>query len=370
MRSKLISCVLAIAMLLTLSVPAFATDSQVSEYTFSDNVINAEVSDNGIQSFTSENIIVMTEAEALELGTGLRSIVQNCQLVYIDGDVNPVTIANSAGIPVPGEAVADSNDNTVKDIALAIKYVDGDFIIDEIAIKSNNLNSLLVAKAETIMMDGIKAALVYTPDSEVVSDGPQTRSLPVGYDKYSNKDTTVYDNNNKAIGTLRFNARYYNRGSWTSGQMFDTIVKATFAPESGYYVKKVNVTLGHLKTDSAYAQHEIIDETYIPSQDTSSTIDVGLDASAEGVGGSVGASLSYTSEAINVTNDFTEDDSRIWTFEPVKARSGNALVQEPGIRSVSSGSGKKYTSIKLNCPFYGPLGIIFKNNNLYWHIAW
>ena len=48
MRSKLISCVLAIAMLLTLSIPAFATDSQVSEYTFSDNVINAEVSDNGI----------------------------------------------------------------------------------------------------------------------------------------------------------------------------------------------------------------------------------------------------------------------------------------------------------------------------------
>ena len=241
MRSKLISCVLAIAMLLTLSIPAFATDSQVSEYTFSDNVINAEVSDNGIQPFTSENIIVMTEAEALELGTGLRSIVQNCQLVYIDGDVNPVTIANSAGIPVPGEAVADSNDNTVKDIALAIKYVDGDFIIDE---------------------------------------------------------------------------------------------------------------------------------TYIPSQGTSSTIDVGLDASAEGVGGSVGASWSYTSEAINVTNDFTEDDSRIWTFEPVKTRSGNALVQEPGIRSVSSGSGKKYTSIKLNCPFYGPRGIIFRNNNLYWHIAW
>ena len=72
----------------------------------------------------------------------------------------------------------------------------------------------------------------------------------------------------------------------------------------------------------------------------------------------------------NVTNDFTEDDSRIWTFEPVKARSGNALVQEPGIRSVSSGSGKKYTSIKLNCPFYGSPGIIFRNNNLYWHIAW
>lgn len=367
---KFLSVILSLSMIFAVSVPAFAADDQVAAYTFSDDIINAEVSDNGIQPFTSENIIVMTEAEALELGTELRSIVQNCQLVYINGDVNPVTIANSAGIPAPGEAVADSNDNTVKDIALAIKYVDGDFIIDEIAIKSNNLDSLLSTKTEAVMMDGIKAALVYTPGPEVVSDGPQTRSLPDGYDKYSNKDTTVYDNNNKAIGTLRFNARYYNRGSWTSGQMFDTIVKATFAPESGYYVKKVYVTLGHLKTDSAYAQHEIIDETYIPSKGTSTTIDVGLDASSEGVSGSVGASWSYESEAINVTNDFTEDNSRIWTFEPVEARSGNALVQEPGIRSVSSGSGKKYTSIKLSCPFYGPLGIVFKDNNLYWHISW
>lgn len=367
---KLLSILLATVMLLSMSVPAFAADNRAVEYTFSDNIINAEVLDNGIQPFSSENIIVMTEAEALELGTELRSIVQNCQLVYINGDVSPVTIANSVGIPAPGEAIADPNDNTVKDIALAIKYVDGDFIIDEIAIKSNNLDSLLATKAETVMMDGIKAALTYTSGSEVVSNGSQARALPVGYDKYSNKDTTVYDNNNNAIGTLRFNARYYNRGSWTSGQMFDTIVKATFAPESGYYVEKVYVTLGHLKTGSAYAQHEIIDETYIPSQGTSGTVNVGLDASAEGISGSVGASWSYTSEAIDVTNDFTEDDSRIWTFEPVEARPGNALVQEPGIRSVASGSGTKYTSIKLSCPFYGLLGIVFQNNYLYWHITW
>lgn len=367
---RLLSIILSLTMILTVSIPAFAADNQAATYTFSNDIISAEVSGNSIQSYTAESIIVMNEEEALQLGSELKAIVQNCRLVYITGDISPVTIANSAGLPVPGEAINNSNDTTIQDIALAIKYVDGDFSIDEIAVKSNNLDSLLSNHENTVMMNGIEAALTYSAGSEVVTDGIQSRALPTGYDKYSNKDTTVYDNNNNAIGTLRFNARYYNRGSWTSGQMFDTIVKATFAPESNYAVKKVFVTLGHLSSDSTYANHEIIDETYIPSAGSHTTINVGLDASSEGISGSVGASWSYDSEAIDVTNNFTDNDRRVWTFEPIDSRNGNALVQEPGIRSVAGNSGKKYTSIYLNCPFYGPFGIIFENNNLNWNISW
>ena len=83
---KFLSVILSLSMIFAVSVPAFAADDQVAAYTFSEDIINAEVSDDGIQPFTSENIIVMTEAEALELGTELRAIVQR---------VNPKFCVNS-----------------------------------------------------------------------------------------------------------------------------------------------------------------------------------------------------------------------------------------------------------------------------------
>ena len=368
---KLISMTLAFCLACSLSVPVFASN-QTTAYPFSKDIIHAEVSDAGIQPFDINNIIVMTEEEALQLGTELQSIAQNSKLVYITGDVSPTKIANSAGIPTPGEAIDASGDGTVKDIALALKYEDGNFVIDEIAIKSNNLNSLLNSKKTTVLMDGIKAALIPSSGSEVASDTREIQpyALPTGYDMYSNKETTVYDSSNNAIGTLRFNARYYERGSWTSGNMFDTIVKATFAPEYPYKVTKVYVTLGHLSSASKYADHEIIDETYIPSSGSSTTYNLGLDASVDELGVSAGASWSYSSEAIDVTNDFTESDCRIWTFEPVNPKVNNSVVQEPGIRSVATSSGKKYTSIKLSCPFYGTFGNVIKENTLNWNISW
>lgn len=364
---KFLSIILSLAMIFAMSATAFAADSS-SAYSFSGNIVYAEVTDGEIQSYTKNNIIVMTEAQALELGSELQDIATNCERVYIIGDINPVKIANAAGLPAPGQAVNVDNDNTVKNIAVAIDSADGQLYIEEIAVKSENLNALLNSKSANITMNGIKAALVDDSVAEVTTDEVQPYSLPSGYDKYSNKSTTVYDNDNNNIGTMRFNARYYDRGSWTSGYMFDTIVKATFAPTSDYEVRKVFVTLGH--TSTSKADHEIIDETYIPSSGSQTTYELGLDASADGVGVGVGASWSYSSEAMDVTNSFSANDKRVWTFEPVDPTLGNALSQEPGIRSVSESSSDKYTTIILSCPFYNILGMVLEENFLSWNILW
>lgn len=366
---KFLSIILSFAMVFAMSTTAFAADSP-STYSFSGNIVNAEVTDGEIQAYTKNNIIVMTEAQALELGQELQNIAANCELVYITGDINPVTIANAAGLPAPGQAVNADNDNTVKNIAVAIDSIDGQLYIEEIAVKSENLSALLKSKSANITMDGIKAALADDSVAEVTTDTDELQpySLPSGYDKYSNKSTNVYDDDGNDIGTMRFNARYYDRGSWTSGYMFDTLVKATFAPNDDHEVRKVFVTLGH--TSTSKADHEIIDETYIPSSGSQTTYEVGLDADADGAGGGVGVSWSYSSEAMDVTNSFSEDDRRVWKFEPVDPILGNALSQEPGIRSVSESSSGKYTTITLSCPFYNFLGIVLEENYLSYNINW
>ena len=367
---KFLSFILSVAMIFSLVVSSSATVHQVSDYPFSDDIIDAELSSSGLQPFTSENIIVMTEGEALELGSELCSIAQNCQLVYITGDVSPVTIAKSAGLPIPGEAFNDSGDDTVKDVALAIKYVNGDFIIEEIAVQSDNLDSLLSTKKDTVMMDGIEAALASTQGPEVKAEGVQTMDFPVGHDMQSDKTTNMYDIFNQKVGTLSFYAKYYDRGTWTNngttGQMFDTIVRATFAPVASKEITKCSVTLGHLSTNTTkYADHRILDATYISTEGISGSETISL--SLESLGAET--SWTYQSDAFVVSNRFDADNYREWIFEPVNPRAGNAIVHEPGLRSMASGSGRKYTTIKLECPIY-LVGFEVKNNYLNWNIAW
>ena len=367
---KFLSCILSVSMIFSLVVSSSATVHQVSDYPFSDDIIDAELSSSGLQPFTSENIIVMTEGEALELGSELCSIAQNCQLVYITGDVSPVTIAKSAGLPIPGEAFNDSGDDTVKDVALAIKYVNGDFIIEEIAVQADNLDSLLSTKKDTVMMDGIEAALASTQGPEVTAEGVQTMDFPVGHDMQSDKTTNMYDIFNQKVGTLSFYAKYYDRGTWTNngttGQMFDTIVRATFAPVASKEITKCSVTLGHLSTNTTkYADHRILDATYISTEGISGSETISL--SLESLGAET--SWTYQSDAFVVSNRFDADNYREWIFEPVNPRAGNAIVHEPGLRSMASGSGRKYTTIKLECPIY-LVGFEVKNNYLNWNIAW
>ncbi|WP_147545604.1 hypothetical protein [Rubeoparvulum massiliense] len=110
----------------------------------------------------------------------------------------------------------------------------------------------------------------------------------------------------------------------------------------------------------------MIDGTYISSSGSQTTYELGLDTSADGVG--VGASWSYSYEAMDVTNSFSANDKRVWTFEPVDPTIGNALSQELGTCRVSESSSDKYTTIILSCPFYNIFGMVLEGNFPSWNI--
>ena len=86
----------------------------------------------------------------------------------------------------------------------------------------------------------------------------------------------------------------------------------------------------------------------------------------------IGPSVSwnYDSDAMTVTNSFSEEDRRIWYFEPKKINTGDAVVQEPGIRSTSSTKASQYTTVNMHCPIYNFLGLIVGSNDMGYHIYW
>lgn len=138
--------------------------------------------------------------------------------------------------------------------------------------------------------------------------------------------------------------------------MFDTVCRATFAPKRGYACARMYVSLGHTSNSSMYPSHEIIDATRISSTDIDTTVTAELTGSKDGLEGGGSASWTYGVDAQKVTNDFFATNERTWCFEPINGQSGDAWIEEPGIRSVSAAKRNCYTTVTLECPFLNLFG--------------
>lgn len=368
---KLFSAVLSMTMIMALTATAFAAEPTTAEYAFSNDVVYAEITNGELNPYSDNSIIVMTEDQAAELGSKLQDIARSCELIYITNATDTREIAELAGLPAPGRAISTAPEKT-KTIAVAIDNIDGDLFIKNISVMSDDIDSLLNASTRqlnTIFFDGIEAALNEDEVITVTSNDPVTPyALPSGQDNYSYQSTNVYDSNNNIVGAMRFTAYYYDQGYTSNGYLFDTIVRATFAPDTSHYLKIGAVTLGHAYTNEK--KITIIDQTRIPTSGSNTTYELGfgIENGSLNIGPSV--SWSYDSDAITVTNSFSEEDIRIWYFEPKHANAGDAIVQEPGIRSTSSTKASQYTTVRMHCPMYNILGFITGSNDMGYHIYW
>lgn len=368
---KLLSALLSLTMITALASTAFAAEPSTAEYAFSNDVVYAEISNGDLNTYSNSSIIVMTKEQASELGTKLQDIAMSCELVYITNATDTSEIAEIAGLPAPGLAVSTAPEKT-QTIAVAIDNIDGDLFIKNISVISDDIDALLNTssrQSNTVLLDGIEAAL---NEDEVINvtpnDSATPYALPSGQDNYSYQSANVYDSSNNKVGAMRFTAYYYDHGYTRNGYLFDTIVRATFAPDTSHYLKLGAVTLGHTYTDEKSIT--IIDQTRIPTSGSSTTYELGfgIEDGSLNIGPSV--SWNYDSDAMTVTNSFSEEDRRIWYFEPKKINTGDAVVQEPGIRSTSSTKASQYTTVNMHCPIYNFLGLIVGSNDMGYHIYW
>lgn len=111
-------------------------------------------------------------------------------------------------------------------------------------------------------------------------------------------------------GSISFVDYFYEKGQWTDGYLFDTVCRATFAPKNGYKCTKFYVSLG--VNDSNFPAHEIIDQTRIGSNGSSTTHSLELSGSKEGISGGGSTSWSYDVDAQDVQNAFSETDVKTW----------------------------------------------------------
>lgn len=352
---KFTSIILSIVMLLSLSSTAFATESS-NNYAFEKDVIFAEISHGSIQEYSTSNIIVMTPDQVLELGTEIPSIVKNSKMIYINGDIDINSLSSNCGIDNSISSV-NHNEQYNPSVGTAIIYENGKILLNEISILAENPISIMSDRSNNIVYDSIETAL-----NTDYSDPQEVLRYPDGYQHRSNKSATVYDTNNQNIGSISFVDYFYEKGKWTDGYLFDTVCRATFAPKSGFKCTKFYVSLG--VNDSNYPAHEIIDQTRIGSNGSSTTHSLELSGSKEGISGGGATSWSYDVDAQDVQNAFSETDVKTWRFEPKSAADGDAWMEEPGIRSVSTSKSKCFTRTTLKCPFTTVFGIELKENVL------
>ncbi len=107
-----------------------------------------------------------------------------------------------------------------------------------------------------------------------------------------------------------------------------------------------------------------IDQTRIGSNGSSTTHSLELSGSKEGISGGGSTSWSYDVDAQDVQNAFSETDVKTWRFSPKSAANGDAWMEEPGIRSVSTSKTNCFTRTTLKCPFTTIFDIELKENTL------
>lgn len=360
---KILSAVLAMIMLLTMSVTAFAasienSDDLLSEYNIVFYEPDATIENKG----TTSNIIVLSEEQLLQLGSKTKLLFNDAPILYVLTEMSISEIQEVCDMPT---TLSSDEVQDLKFATAITKDEAGNYVFNDVsALYVDNPSS---SKTRTVadlsvtqkVYDGLYSVLKTTEKELSSATNTGTRMQASDFDAFSNDSAVVYDSSGNRIGTMGYTTYWYKIVKSGSHRIFDVIAVATFAPDTGYICKKMSVYLG-----TSQANHEVLEAANIVSNNQTRTHSLSLSAAKTGVTGSGSTSWSYTIDAQTVTKSFdmTTND-RTWTFKPKSPGNGDAWIEEPGIRMYSSQE-RCYTRITLSCPFVTILGIELSENTL------
>lgn len=360
---KKVLSILAIVMLLSMSVVAFAAENQesndiLSEYNIVFYETDASIENNG----NTPNIIVLTEQQLLQLGNQAKQLFENASILYVLTDMSISEIKDVCDM---SSSLSSDEVQELKFATAIMKDDNGNYVFSDVsalyadAPTSNKTRSISEIPESQKVYDGLYSVLKTTEKELNATSGLGARMQASDFDAFSTDSAVVYDSSGNRIGTMGYTTYWYKIVKSGSHRIFDVITVATFAPDTGYFCKKMSVYLG-----TSQANHEVLEAANIVSNNQTSTHSLSLSASKTGVSGGGSTSWSYTIDAQTVTKSFdmTSND-RTWTFQPVSPGDGDAWIEEPGIRMYSSQE-RCYTKVTLSCPFVTIFGIELSENTL------
>lgn len=182
--------------------------------------------------------------------------------------------------------------------------------------------------------------------------------FPTGYSKILTSSVMVYKKS-KAIAILENTTYFYDRGignvNGNNCRIYDYVSTCFCSPKTGSKskVKTFDYTMGHKR----FYYGGIFDATRIASQETASSVEVGLSPSVDLEGnvtvqGGITVGWSYSSDAFDATNRFGENREKSWKIKPKKPKKEDSWNIRPGIRTyVTGGHDKPDYFITLVCKF-------------------
>lgn len=284
------------------------------------------------------DVMVITEEELQSLGPSVLELLNNVEMLYLVGDTTVDTISDITGIPV---IVHNERLKENIKIGTALSLEDGEVHFNEVfaiftedtsSAQSNNVSNSSTLDASECIEDGIHAAM--TVSQNKLEESSSTRMAATGYYTFDTSSAVIYNGKRERIGSMGYTLYFYKLGYSTSGtgRLYDCICISTFAPETGYYCDEMSVTL-----DSPFDFYQVIDATNIVSNSQTYTHSLGLTGAPSGISITGSTSWSFTVDAQTVTKQFDMTAStRKWIFQPRKPGSGDAWIEEPGVRMYST----------------------------------
>lgn len=312
-------------------------------------------------STITADVIVITEQELMTLGKKTLELLDNAEMLYLVGDMDVENICDVIGASCI--VFGDESDENIK-IGTAITIDNGEVYFNEVfALFSNNKENTVGIQGNCVepnisvdcIEDGIHAAL--TVQKTKLEENSFARMQAPNFYTYKTKSAIIYGDENDRIGTMGYTVYFYKCGIFDSKMVYDCICISTFAPDSGMKCRDMSVTL-----DSLDQFIETIDATDIKSNSTTVSHTLGLTKMVP----SASISWSYSVDAQTVIKEFDMlSNKRTWGFIPKSPKSGDAWIEEPGIRFGSkSPRGICGVNITLAFPYLEGTGLpnnVFKS---------
>ena len=354
----MLAAIMLITNLPTSIMGANKDDEILSNY----NIIYYEDMSSMKSRSSDSTIIVLNEDQLISLREKVEDLFSSADMIYVVTDKDSNYIQELCDMP----ALMKYEEASESKFATAITqdengyyvYCDVSAIYETDGQSTRALDSSFALSETQKVNDGLVAVL--RNSEELSNSGSKSARLQsAGFDAYGKDSAVVYKSSGERMGTMWYTMYTYKIVKSGDIRIFDVIAVATFAPESGYYCKKMSVYLG-----TSQESHEVLEAANIVSNGSSKVHSLSLSAGKTGVSGSGSTSWSYTVDAQTVTKSFdmTTND-RTWIFKPKNPGSGDAWIEEPGVRMCATQE-KIFTTIKLSCPYIGIFGIELYQNTL------
>lgn len=388
---KLLSLLLAISLLLSLSVPVWATesDSKGNDSPYSIAIVQdtrasypqllsaksmslsaSDLNNLSLSELQNYDLVAVNNAQITSLSKEtVVALLQSGGVLCIDTtDTNdalsgvfslldeekPLTIETS-GLEHIGAYITMRNGNIVPGI-----ITKGSISIAESTVIPATTEAIIAESAHLTekidvnnFLDHVFAAKNSTPLTSINSSS--VRMAPSGFirefDNYTTFNAAVIANN--VIGSVYITQYIYDVCSYRSGsktvEISDVVSHITVDAGELSYIKTYDT-----KIRSNSTAMSIIDQTYLTSNsNTSVSLSGGFSANAEDIlSGEIGASTTYTYDTNNqtITNNFASNTYNCWDVDPTENWRDASWVLEPGVRVKNSNasvySSSAYTSVE------------------------